>query len=34
MTEIKKMSVDEHFQMLEIETENGKNFLVELTPTE
>jgi hypothetical protein len=31
---IKTMTVDTHYQLLEIETENGKKFVVELTPSE
>lgn len=32
--DVKKMTVDTHFQTLNVETESGKKFLVELTPTE
>jgi len=32
MEKIKEMLVDTHYQTLEIETENGRKFLVELKP--
>lgn len=31
---VKKMTVDTHYHSLTIETESGKKFMVELTPTE
>ena len=31
---VKNMVVDTHFQTLDIETESGKKFTVELTPTD
>jgi hypothetical protein len=31
---IKSMTVDTHYQTLDIETEDGKKYMVELTPTE
>jgi hypothetical protein len=31
---VTKMTVDEHYQLLTIETENGKRYLIELIPTE
>ena len=31
---IKEMSVDTHFQILNITTESGRCYMVELTPTE